>query len=165
MFAVVLAITLWFVLAHSYPSHVTINEVSASGEQGDWIELYNPSLTSLSLKGYYLTDSNKNLTKFTFTDDFIVPSHGYLVVYAQNYTSTASENVIQLPFNIKNGETIYLVDKDGATILDRFTIIESNTKGGSVGRFPDGTQEFFTFTTGTPGTQNDKDESRVPMRR
>lgn len=155
----VMTITLWVVLGHSYPSTLMINEVSFSNNDGqDWIEIYNPSLSSVSLKGYYISDSEKQLNRFQITEDIIVPSHGYLVLYGEN--STAATTGTQLSFNISNGETVYLVASDGVTIIDRLTVIkhEDDDISTSVGRFPDGSEETFTFSVGTPGRNNDKDE-------
>lgn len=136
-----------------------INEISFSNNDGeDWIEIYNPSLSSVSLKGYFISDSEKTLNRFQITDDIIIPSHGYLVLYGENATTGQESNT--LSFNIKNGETIYLVAADGVTIIDRLTVIKNDNDetSTSVGRFPDGNDQVFTFTTSTPGSRNDKDE-------
>lgn len=154
-----LVVVLWIILGHHYPSGLVVNEVSFNNNNGnDWIELYNPSLTSVSLKGYYLTDSNKKLTKFKITDDIVVPRHGYIVFYGKR-TDEVGEG-LRLPFNIGNGETIYLVANDGVTIIDRLTVVksENDIESLSIGRFPDGNTEVFIFKTATPGSRNDKDE-------
>ncbi len=157
------ALILFITLSHSYPTQLMINEVSFTNNAGaDWVEIYNPSLSAISLKGYYLSDDTKKLTQFAFTEDVIVPSHGYVVVYSES-TDTSTDNT--LPFHIKNGETIYLVATDGNTIIDRLTVLTDtdDTTHMSVGRFPDGASELFTFTTSTPGATNDKDEFAIPI--
>ncbi len=59
-------------------SGLVINEVMAanfsavadqSGEFDDWVELYNGNNFSLNLNGYYLSDSENDLTKWTFWCD------------------------------------------------------------------------------------------------
>ncbi len=142
----------------AYPTHLTINEVSFAENSGnDWVEIYNPTLNSLSLKGYYLSDSRKNLTRFLFKDDVIVPSHGFVVLYGEKYINP-SEGATVLSFGISEGETLYLVASDGVNIIDQITVLGS---GASIGRFRDGMNEFFTFTTATPGEPNDKDGEEI----
>jgi hypothetical protein len=62
--------------------HIVISEFMASNasspplEEGelldgnedssDWIEIYNPTATAINLGGWYLTNSNSNLTKWQF---------------------------------------------------------------------------------------------------
>lgn len=154
----ILTVVLWVLLNHTYPNQLLINEVSFNNNDGaDWIELYNPSLSSVSLKGYYLSDSSNDLTKFEITDDIAVPRQGFIVFYGEDATST--NEGLRLSFNIKNGETIYLVASDGVTIIDRLTVIanDDDATSTSIGSFPDGRDQTFTFTVSTPGSQNIKD--------
>jgi hypothetical protein len=155
----VLTVCLWFLLSHAYPNTLVINEVSFDNNEGsDWIELYNPSLSSVSLRGYYLSDDSGDRTKFQITDDVVVPRQGFVVFYGENTTEVTQG--IQLSFNIKNGETIYLVAKDGVTLLDRLTVVntEDDTTSTSIGSFPDGREQAFTFSVSTPGSRNVKDK-------
>lgn len=159
--AAVVSVGLWVVLSNAYPANIMINEVSFSGNDGnDWVELYNPSLNSISLKDYYVSDNERDLTKFRFTKDIVVPSHGYVVLYGEDYTDVPF-GAPQLSFSVANGETLFLVAQNGTTIIDRLTVI--GEESASVGRFPDGSDETFTFSNATPGKPNDKDE-RGPMR-
>jgi hypothetical protein len=150
------SVMLMATLSNKYPSTITINEVSFTANSGnDWIELYNPSLNSVSLKGYYISDNAKNLTKFEFTEDVLLPRHGYLVLYGGKHNEVP-EGGMRISFNIANGETLYLVAQDGSTIIDRLTVLGES--GESVGRFPDGSSDTFTFSNSTQGARNDKDE-------
>ena len=154
----VLAIGLWLLLSHAYPNSLVINEVSFDNNEGsDWIELYNPSLSSVSLRGYYLSDDSSDRTKFQITDDVMVLRQGFIVFFGADSLDAAEG--MQLSFNIKNGETIYLVDKDGVTILDRLTVVntEDDVTSTSIGSFPDGREQTFTFSESTPGLRNVKD--------
>lgn len=156
IFMIIFALFLWFLLAGSRPTHLTINEVSFTSNEGnDWIEIYNPSLNSVSLKDYYISDNERNLSKYKISDDVLVPRHGYLLFYGEKHDSVPS-GAIQLSFNIANGETVYLVAQDGVTIVDRLTVVGEEDK--SVGRFPDGASETFAFSLLTPGERNEKDK-------
>jgi uncharacterized repeat protein (TIGR02543 family) len=51
----------------------------------DWIELYNPADTAVSLNGYFLTDKLKNPKKWAFPGDAAIPGKGFLIVRADGY--------------------------------------------------------------------------------
>ncbi|MHC4088242.1 MAG: lamin tail domain-containing protein [Planctomycetota bacterium] len=75
--------------------HIVINEFMASntsqppfdpnelldgnGDSSDWIEIYNPTDTTVNLDGWYLTDSKKNLTKWQFPNGLQVKSGEFLI--------------------------------------------------------------------------------------
>ena len=161
--AILVCVLLLTLRGGGYPTHLSINEVSFANNDGDWVELYNPTLSGLSLKGYYLSDNRRRLTRYSFSSDTIIPSHGFLVLYGENYTNPP-EGAVVLPFSIGEGETVYLVAADGRTIVDSMTTLGSDA--ASVGRFPDGSQDLFTFSTATLGAPNQKDHGDMqPMNR
>ncbi|MCI0353016.1 MAG: lamin tail domain-containing protein, partial [Acidobacteriales bacterium] len=51
------------------------------GDTPDWIEIQNDSSSAVNLGGWHLTDSETNLTKWTFPA-LTLPAHGFLVVFA-----------------------------------------------------------------------------------
>jgi hypothetical protein len=64
-------------------SHLVISELMArnsttlldgNGESSDWIEVYNPTDTSVNLGGWYLTDSASNLTMWQFPEGVKIES-------------------------------------------------------------------------------------------
>ena len=68
---------------------VLINEVMArnksavvddNGEYSDWIELYNPGTSAVSLSGWGLSDSQSVPVKWAFPDISIQPGE-YLLIY------------------------------------------------------------------------------------
>ncbi|MCP4607361.1 MAG: hypothetical protein GY845_01420 [Planctomycetes bacterium] len=60
----------------TYPTYVEGKEVFS-----DWIEIYNTSQESISLKSWSLTDEDSDLTKWPLPDVSLAPD-SYLVVYA-----------------------------------------------------------------------------------
>lgn len=50
-----------------------------SGAFPDWVELYNPTESEISLSGYYLTDDLANQTKWAFPDTVIQPKDFLLI--------------------------------------------------------------------------------------
>ena len=59
-----------------------VNLVYKDEEGGDagWVEIYNPSDTAVSLKGYYLSNAKAEQTKFQF-GDVVVPAKSQMIVY------------------------------------------------------------------------------------
>ena len=69
--------------------HVVINEVcsnnfaaqsSEKGRYSDYIELFNPGKTAVSLDGCFLTDNEKELEKYSL-EGISVPAKGYATVW------------------------------------------------------------------------------------
>ena len=63
-----------------------------NGEYSDWIEIYNPDQDEVNLKGYYLTDSKKNLTQWQFPS-VSLPAGGFVIVYASDTEPEPIEEV------------------------------------------------------------------------
>ncbi|MCB0050686.1 MAG: lamin tail domain-containing protein, partial [Caldilinea sp.] len=72
-----------------------INEIMASNdttlvdpdepdETPDWIELYNPTASPVSLTGMALTDDPADPTKHVITQSLTIPADGFLILYADN---------------------------------------------------------------------------------
>lgn len=137
-----------------------INEFMASndttikdefGSYSDWIEIYNASDSSKSLKGYYITDKANNLTKHKLDSAIVIPSKGFLLLWADD-----DENLGQLHLNFKlsaSGELIYLVKPDGVTIEDSISFGAQNTDI-SLGRNGDGNSQWVPFNPSTPNKSN-----------
>lgn len=60
------------------------------GEMQDWIELYNPGRSSVSLAGWHLTDDQTNPAKWTFPSGTLGPRE-FLVVLASGKDRTAPD--------------------------------------------------------------------------
>ena len=129
----------------------------ADGDFADWFELYNPGATDADLGGYYLTDDLSNKTKFQVPNNghYVVPAHGFLLVWAD---SEASQNSVTLAdlhtsFSLsKGGEAIGLFASDG-TQVDAITF-GAQTTDVSQGRFPDATGPVYSMNYPTPGALN-----------
>ena len=98
--------------------HLLINEVVAdnlstlkdeNGKYSDWIELYNPTDDAVNLRGYYLSDSKNNLSKWAFPD-VCIERDGYLVVFCDK---AEGDTFLHTNFSINSDkETIYLSDEN-----------------------------------------------------
>ena len=94
-----------------------------TGTFHDYIELYNSSLHSVDISGYRLSDSKKNLSRFIFPENTIVPPKQYYLVWADQKPENIliDNNFLYTGFSIKKGEKIYLSDNEG-NILDKIEV-------------------------------------------
>ncbi len=133
---------------------VVINEFVANPATGnDWIELYNPTASTVSLDLWTIRDGANNSLDLSGTT---VLAGGYLVLEFSNKLN-------------KDGDIIYL--DNGTVTIDQVaygTWPDGNTAdnapapgtGQSAGRYPDGqdtdtdSADFILFETPTPGAPN-----------
>ncbi|MCA9216575.1 MAG: lamin tail domain-containing protein, partial [Planctomycetales bacterium] len=134
------------------------------GEFSDWIEIQNRSANAVNLEGWYLTDSDNNLTKWQFPS-VTLAGGGYLLVYASGDNRTTSGVPLHTNFRLNNaGEFLALVEPDGTTIASAFAPeYPPQSADVSYGLSPDGTQTGY-FSTPTPNAANSDPESD-PARR
>lgn len=158
VFIATIAIVLYIFLKNNVPEHLRINEISfLKGNGTDWIEIYNPTMNNLSMEGLYLSDNANNFSKFKISEEVIVPSHGFTIIYCEGYEENTNNSIIT-NFRISNGETIYLVAQDGNTIIDSMiAMADDEDESTTTGRFPDGSDEIFIMSQITPGERNQKD--------
>ncbi|MAF14808.1 MAG: hypothetical protein CMG93_02345 [Marinomonas sp.] len=113
-------------------NHLFISEVSfANNDKQDWIELYNPSLNSVSLKGYYLSDDIEDPERFRIPFDVIVPAHGTALLYGAKAENLPLD-AIKLNFSLSNGESVILTSPSGKTQLDRITLVAPTAYKGQL---------------------------------
>ena len=78
-----------------------------AGSTPDYIELHNLTEWPVRLDGYYLSDDEDHLKKFSL-DGYMIPANGYLILLADNK---------ELPFKLSALiESLYLSDSDGIII-------------------------------------------------
>jgi hypothetical protein len=125
--------------------NVVINEILPHSENSavpQFIELYNHSTNTVDISGCILTDDPT-------TNKFVIPS-GTLISPAGFVSFTQS----QFGFMLNGaGETLYFIQSDGSRVLDAVQF-GAQADGVSYGRWPDGANDFYAFTTNTPGTNN-----------
>ncbi|MBW8041753.1 MAG: hypothetical protein FVQ85_17390, partial [Planctomycetes bacterium] len=104
--------------------------LDGNGESSDWIEIHNPTDTVVNLDGWYLTDSDANLTKWQFPNGLQIGPAEFLIVFASQ--KTYEENPLNYPyldsagyyhtnFNLdQGGEYLALVAADGITIAHQY---------------------------------------------
>jgi hypothetical protein len=117
---------------------VVMNEIYSRGVAGnlDWIELYNPGATQVSLAGYKIYDiggSGGTKPKKQFPASAVIPAKGFYVII----TDTADYTGDLSGFGLSSaGEKAWLEDSLG-TVIDTVTFAAMTTTQ-TYGRGPDG---------------------------
>ena len=154
---------------HDYPFQfeplnrgLVINELLASnnsiimdehGDYDDWVELYNPTDSLIFLSGLYLSDDENDKTKWQFFDESLtLESNGYLLIWCDNEDNLSSSD-LHTNFKLNaSGESLFLIDIDGVTIIDEITFGEQEPDI-SFGRSLNN-EDYWSFMNPTPGSSN-----------
>ena len=124
---------------------VVINEVrpfAGTGPNAGFVEFYNPTAADIDLNGYYLSDSDFNLTKFKISTSTIVPAGG---VVARDYTGSG--------LSTGSPVTVLLTQPDGLTRQAGFAS-SMLIDGRSAGRKPSGGGTWVLYVQPTRGLLN-----------
>ena len=98
----------------SFSQTIRINEVMSSNslfiddddDYNDWIELYNDSSETISLKSWYISDDKEDIKKWKFPDRQIKAGE-YFLIFASD--KDKNSEYVHTNFKISSeGETIYL---------------------------------------------------------
>ncbi|MGB1122457.1 MAG: lamin tail domain-containing protein [Flavobacteriales bacterium] len=142
---------------------LVINEVLASNSSfdyddffqfEDWIEVYNAG-GILNLEGYHLSDDPDTLDKWMFPSSnpgltTILPG-GHLRIWCDDDEQQGEDHT---NFKLSSeGETVFLVEPDGQTIVDSITFGLAQTDI-SYGRSCDGCDDWVYFNVPTPDAPN-----------
>ncbi len=129
----------------------TIQDID--GDFSDWIELYNPTDSTINLYNFGLSDDDDELYKWVFPEATI-PSQGYLLVFAsdKNITDTTE---LHTNFKISSGGEKLFLSNDCGELTDQTGPVQLNADQ-SYGRVPDGYTNWIVIHTPTPdGSNND----------
>ena len=122
---------------------LVINEIMAAnstsvadqdGEYDDWVELYNGGTNSINLNGFYLSDNENDLTKWSFPNVVIQPDD-YLIIWCDTagFTQTGLHTTYRLS---ADQEEVYLSDPSG-NVIDAVHYVNMITDKGYA-RVPNG---------------------------
>ena len=94
--------------------------VDEDGDTSDWIEIHNPDPVSISLGGWFLTDSPANRMKWRFPE-VILPPRGYLLIFASGKDRRDPTLQLHADFSLDaEGEYLALVPPEGGAPLTEF---------------------------------------------
>ena len=149
---------LLFIQNNNLAQNIFINEFMASNSTtitdpdfnvyADWIEIYNSGSTSVNLKNYYITDDLSYPQKFKIQIDLIIDADGYILIWADD-ANTGNHTNFKLS---ASGESLGLFNS-ALEVVDTLTF-GAQQIDVSAGRFPNGTNNWYTFFPATPGTIN-----------
>jgi hypothetical protein len=139
------------------PDNTSFLADPADGDFDDWFELYNAGSTAVDLSGYYLTDTvtNQFQSEIPNNHQYIIPPHGYLLVWADGERGQNSTNREDLHVNFKlaaTGETIALYSPDGTPV--DIVNFGQQTPNVSEGLYPDATTSRMFFGAPSPRAAN-----------
>ncbi len=147
--------------------HIAINEVCAHnlslalddrGRSSDYIELYNPSFTTVSLDGWYLTD-REELSEDARLESMEIGPRSYLLLFADGFSGQSEDEdsgeiCYYVGFRLnETGETLTLADSSG-NVVDKVEIPPLSTDI-SYARKKDGREGFSIVKNGSPGRSNE----------
>jgi predicted extracellular nuclease len=129
--------------------YAKINEIysQGSGASPDWIEIYNPTSSSMSITGYKIYDlggKTGSKPKKTLADT-VLPANGLYVVICDTADATGLELSA-------TGETIWL--ENGSGLVVDSIAFPALGKDTSYARQPDGSDTWAILTPVTKGTLN-----------
>jgi hypothetical protein len=125
--------------------NVVINELLPHSENPavpQFIELYNHGTNSVDISGCILTD-DPSTNRFIIPDGTVIGPAGFISFFQPQFGFTLDGA----------GETLYFIQTNQVRILDAVQF-GAQADGISYGRWPDGANDFYAFTTNTPGTNN-----------
>ncbi len=138
---------------------IVINEIMASnfntqadesGEFDDWVELYNNTANSISLKNMFLSDDVFNKAKWAFPDT-VIGAHDFFIVWTDN---DQGQPGVHASFKLSsNGEMVVLSDYYG-NIYDSISFGVQNS-AETYGRFVNGTGNFMFMPPTFSATNKD----------
>ena len=148
------------IFGNSY-SQVVINEFSAhkgiydeNNIECDWIEIYNNSNQAENLSNFYLTDNLNELEKWPLPDILLMPYQRInFFASGKNTQFNYGENDFYHT-NFKLSTSEYIALYNGSEIVDSTFITSDLYFGLSMGKYPDGSNQWCYFDITTPNSTN-----------
>ncbi len=115
------------------------------------IELYNYDNEDINLKGFYLSDKEDNINKYTFPD-IVIKKNDYLIIYASGLDKT-EQNEIHTNFKINSNDGMIILSSPNKSIVDKVTIQELDNNM-SYGLYKD---KWYKYSYPSFGKENKND--------
>jgi hypothetical protein len=144
------------------PGSVVINEVlaHAHADASDWIELHNTTSQAINIGGWFLSDTDSDLTKYQIADGTAIPGGGYIVLYQdQNFGNPADPGCHTAFALSENGDQVYLSSAEGGVLTgyQELEDFDASETGVAFGRYYKGSTDNYNFVAmseNTPGAAN-----------
>jgi len=129
------------------PLAVVVNEVAATGDPADWIELYNGGSGTVDMTGWLLRDGDPTHA-YVFGAGSTLVAGGYIVLERDD-TGVAGFN-----FGLGGADAVFLYDID-QNLIDTTSWNEGESPATySWGRIPNSSGDFQTLVNPTRGAAN-----------
>lgn len=160
---ILIFICFWAIALSSY-GQLVINEYQTNNrstlffnqETPDWVEIYNPTATAITLRGWMLSDELNEPDKFVFQENQIA-ANGLYLVYATGNEGTVATN--EASFALRDGsDTIYLFSPDSQLVDYLYTDCVPTDK--SFGRYNQ-TATLRWLNEPTPNALNTSDSITI----
>jgi len=122
-----------------------INEIMAAnsstvsdqdGEYDDWVELYNGATTAINLTGFYLSDNENDVMKWSFPSGATIQPNDYLIIWCD--TAGVTQSGLHTTYRLSaDQEEVYLSDPTG-NVIDAVHYVNMPTDK-AYARVPNGT--------------------------
>ena len=131
-----------------------------TGENEDFIELYNYGVEAIDIGGFYFTHTITGSFLYHITDtsasETTINGGGFLVIWAD---ADPEQGPLHVDFILSSsGDDIGIYDPDGSAIIEMS--FSSKGEDTSYGRYPDGS-DTWQFMNPTPGMANTQELSLV----
>ena len=148
-------------LSNTLLAQLVINEYSplkgafdAFGNESDWVEIHNYSESDIDLTGFFLSDNEEDLAKWSLPSVSLA-SGSNIIFYCSDLDTTFYEggmSAYHTNFKLSLGEFLHLSTAN--QIIDNVMIDTSLYYGISHGRQFDGANNWCFFDTPTPNETN-----------
>lgn len=143
-------------------AQVLINEYSCSnesiltdpfGKYSDWVELYNPGGTPVTLSDLYLSDDPADLLKWQIPGTLTIPAGGKRMVFC-NDRGLLSGTTINAKFKLTQTKGEWFIISTAASVIVDSVKLQLTQKDHSRGRNTDGAGSWGLFNNPTPNAPN-----------
>jgi Lamin Tail Domain/Secretion system C-terminal sorting domain len=147
------------------------NPAAVTDANGEWIEIYNTSNSSVDMNGFYISDGGADTIQIVSATPLIIPSGGYFVFGRSsdiNMNGGVSVNYVLASFSVNNVSSSLILTDSLFNVIDETSYITTvNGKSTSLDPFYydaigndnplnwcDGTTAYGLGDFGTPGALN-----------
>ena len=123
------------------------------------VEIHNIDDRDINLKGFYLTDKEDNITKYTLPD-VTIKKDDYIIVYASG-KDTVFEDEIHTNFKLNNNDGLLILASPNKAIIDKVNLekLDGNTSNGIY------KDKWHVYSNPTFGKENTSDYGKKDVKK
>ena len=126
-------------------------KVSSDNKYYSLVEIYNYDDKDINLNGFYLSDKEDNITKFTFPD-VTIKKNEYLTIYASGLNKLVN-NEVHTNFKLNNNDGVLILSSPNKALVSRVNVkeLEPNT---SMGLYKEKWHKYYKPSIGIENTDD-----------